>query len=325
MSRSVLVTYAARAPVLAAIADVIGGAATVRRLTDFPEAERVAAVQAADAFFTQSIKSEFRPTELAHADRKLVQLMYAGVDRVPFDLLPSTTLIAHNGGAFAEQMAEHVLAMALAGAKKLLDRHVRMAKGDFDQFGALGTLRDGACAIIGYGAIGRETARLVRPFGMRVYGLNRSGRTTDNLEFIGTLEDLEPVLRAADLVVLSLGLNRRTHHLIGARELSWMKKTAIIVNVARGAVIDEAALYAHLKATPEFTACLDAWWIEPLSHGRFEIGHPFFDLPNVLGSPHNSAQVAGYLTSAARHAAKNVRRYLAEGRADRLVGADDRH
>jgi len=89
-----------------------------------------------------------------------------------------------------------------------------------------------------------------------------------------------------------------------------MKADAVLVNVARGAIVKERDLYEHLRSHPEFTACIDAWWFEPFKFGKFQINYPFFELPNLIGSPHNSVLVNGIMTDGARRAAQNVLRYL---------------
>jgi phosphoglycerate dehydrogenase-like enzyme len=108
------------------------------------------------------------------------------------------------------------------------------------------TLDGAVCAILGFGGIGSATARLMRPFGARIHALNTSGRTTEDVEFTGTLADLDQVLTAADVLVVSLPLTKDTRGIVRAHLLR--KPAAIIVNVARGAVIDEQPLYEHLVA-----------------------------------------------------------------------------
>jgi glycerate dehydrogenase len=240
------------------------------------------------------------------------QSLAAGVENLPYDLLAPSVQVAANVGAYAEPMAEHVLAMALALAKRLRPSHQRMKIHDFDQFasGSL-MLRGGIAAILGFGGIGQETARLLRPFGMKIHALNRSGKTDQPVDFIGTLEDdLERVLRAAQLVVVTLPHTRRTDGLIGARELNWMRDDAILINVARGPILQEAALYEHLVSHPNFSAGLDVWWTEPFSDEPLVLNHPFLDLPNVIGTPHTSAIAGDSLIVGARRAAENARHYL---------------
>lgn len=304
--------------------EMLGDSARLVFLQDVPEAQRARELSAAEVLLSWNLSRELHSEEWSDISGvRLIQLISAGADHIPFSELPTGVRVANNGGAYAEPMAEHVLAMTLALAKRLLVQHDKLSQGEFDQGTPNRTLRGATCGILGFGGIGRATARLMRGMAMDIYALNRSGQSQEPAEFVGTLEDLEYVLGASDVVVVALPLSDATRGLIGARELGWMKPDAILLNVARGAVIDEEALYEHLKTHPDFMAGIDAWWIEPFRDREFRMDHPFLELPNVLGSPHNSAMVPGALTEGLRRAAENVQRYLSGAQVSGIVNPED--
>ncbi len=290
---------------------LLGRLANVVFVTDLSPEDRAKELALADVLISWSPGRELQSEEFMKIGRaRMMQLLSAGADHIPFSSLPSDLVIASNVGAYAESMAEHALAMILAITKNLLDRHEKLRDGTFDQSNVNRMLRGSSCAILGFGGIGRATARLLRCLGVKIYGINTTGKTDERVEFIGTLKDLEHVLHVANIILVALPLTNSTRGLISGRELAWMKEDAILVNVARGEIIDEGSLYRKLKANPGFTAAIDAWWIEPLRHGEFRTNYPFLTLPNVLGSPHNSAIAAGSSLEATRRAAENVKRFL---------------
>jgi phosphoglycerate dehydrogenase-like enzyme len=286
----------------------VGGVGYLADAGDDPQA-RAALLRPAEAVITWVPGHELTEDDikaLAHAG--LIQLLSAGADHIDFARLPAQAKVAGNVGAYADPMAEHVLAMALALAKRLPQNHAKLAAGTFDLAQTL-RMRGGTAGILGYGGIGSASARLFGALGMRIYAINTSGHA-DGADQAGTLADLDDMLASSDVVVVTLPLTTTTRGLLGARELGLMKPAAILVNVARGAIIDEDALYEHLKAHPDFTAGIDTWWEEP-GHGQpFHPRRPFFDLPNLLGSPHNSGVVPGMDVASVEHAARNVAAYL---------------
>src|SRR5206468_3584306 len=153
---------------------------------------------------------------------------------------------------------------------------------------------------------------------------NRRGASAEPTDWIATTARLDEMLRAADVFVVCAALTTETAGLIGARELALMQGDAILINVARGEIVDEAALYAHLRAHPRFFACIDAWWVEPVRHHRFEMSFPFLDLPNVIGSPHNSAGGGVWRDVSLRRAVANCRRAILGEPPHNLIGPDER-
>jgi glycerate dehydrogenase len=322
----VVVTFSPPPEMRDALREPLESVADITYLPDLGADDRAAALASAQAVITWFMASELgEPAELeALRSVGLVQLLSAGADRVPFDRLPPGLPVASNAGAYSDRMAEHVLAMALALAKRLPQNHAALARGEFDQQTLNLAIRGSVVGVLGFGGIGQASAELFRALGAQIHAINRSGRTDVPVDAIGTLDDdLDAVLAAADVVVISLPLTRATDGLIGERELSLMKPGAILVNVARAAIVDEDALYDHLCANPSFAAGIDAWWEEPRGDERFKPRRPFLELPNVIGSPHNSAITAGSLADAARRAAANVARHLGGEPVENLVDRAD--
>jgi glycerate dehydrogenase len=325
MTHTVAVTFNLRAPERAAIADALGTTARPVWLTDLDDAGRAAALRDAAAILARDTGKDLRPDEARHIQSAhLIQFITAGIDFVPLHALPAGIPVAGNGGAYAEPMAEHGLAMVLAATKRLLIEHAALTRGEFNQFTRNRTLAGKVCGILGFGGIGVATARLMRTLGMQIHAINRRGQSDDPTDWIGSVSELDVLLQAADVLILSTPLTPATKGVIGARELGLMKPDAILVNLARGEIIQEAALFAHLQAHPGFSACLDAWWIEPVRHGSFRMDYPFLSLPNVIGSPHNSASVPGMTEIALRRAVANIRRVLADETPRYLLAPEER-
>jgi phosphoglycerate dehydrogenase-like enzyme len=289
----------------AIVADALAGASVVIYLTELDGTARAEALRNAGALLTHNTAKDLRSGEAA--------------------LLHSTRLIQFTiGGGHAEPMAEHALAMTLAAAKRLIVEHENLKRGQFNQFARNRMLAGGVCGIFGFGGIGAATGRLMSSIGMRVHAINRRGRTDEQVDWIGTPGRLNKLLEVADVLLISAPLTRATYGLIGAAELGRMKDDAILVNLARGEIVQERPLYDHLVGHPRFTACIDAWWIEPVRHGEFRIDQPFLSLPNVIASPHNSAQGEGAHDISLRRAVENCRRALTGETPLHVIGLDER-
>ncbi len=323
MTYQIAITFPANERERRVIHAVLDDISDILYLSDLNALDREQALRKADVILSKGFaRAEIKLQEIAQLKRaRFIQLIFAGADKIPFEAIPESIIVASNVGAFAEPLAEHVLAMTLCLAKAIIPRHLQLGQGNFNQTVYNKQLRGGICGIIGMGGNGVAIARLMKAVGMEVHGINRSATSSFPLDFMGSTADMDAVLRGSDVVVLTVPLTRQTLHLIGRRELQIMKPDGILINVARGKVVEQEALYTHLKTTPSFAAGIDTWWSEPGDPSGFKLDYPFFDLPNLVGSPHNADDVPGEMTAATKMAAQNIRRFLEDkairGKVDR--------
>ncbi|MCL7452590.1 MAG: D-2-hydroxyacid dehydrogenase [Anaerolineae bacterium] len=254
-----------------------------------------------------------------------VQLHSAGADHVlDSPLMASEVALTTSSGIHATPIAEYVWASLLAHRWRVphwtrCQREGEWPSGRWDLY-ARPELRGSTLGILGYGSIGREVGRLARAFGMRVLALRRSaGRAdqgyapADTGDPEGILPEqfyapdaLHDMLGACDYVVIALPLTPDTEHLIGEAELQAMKSSAYLVNIARGGIVDEAALVKALREGWIAGAGLDVFEEEPLPADS-----PLWGLEDVLMSPHVAGFTPRYDERAATLFAENLARYLA--------------
>lgn len=282
----------------------------IQFLDGTPDDQRRSLLEGTDVILAANFRRDIKEDEISHLDNtKLIQITLAGADIIPYDKLRPGITICSNGGAYSEPIAEHAIGMMIALARSFLPLHRGLSRGVFDQKTRHKMLSGATLGIVGYGGIGKKTAAIARAFGMRIIAINSTGGTDGDVDFIGTLDDLDRLLRESDFLLLTIGLNKNTRGMIGSRELGLMKPDAVLINVARGDLIDEKSLYEHLKANPRFKAGIESWWVEPFNHPKFEVHYPFFELDNVLGSPHNSYLTEGIYLRALDSALDNILRF----------------
>ena len=254
---------------------------------------------------------------------RFVQRVFTGLDEFPFDRFPASIAIAGNVGAYAPYVAEHAVALVLGLSHNLLANAAQVRAGRLRPPLSNRFLLGRTVLILGYGAIGREVAGRLRPFGATLAGLARSAPTSPDLDRTYGASELREALATADVVIDCRPLTRATRGSIGRAELAGMRAAALYVNVGRAGTVDEAALYEWLAGHPEFRAALDVWWDENYDAGTLGRRFPFAELPNFLGSPH----VAGVGAEAKRRgiemAIANLRRYFAGSPPDHIARRSD--
>jgi phosphoglycerate dehydrogenase-like enzyme len=249
---------------------------------------------------------------------RLVQSVATGVELIELAALPAGVAVC-NAFGHESAIAEYVVMVMLAWRHRLFEisgefREHASWRTSWVQGGAPhGEVRGSTLGIVGYGRVGREVARRAAPFGCRILAANRTPRAPEpGVERIFPLDELDRVLGECDTVALCTALGPETAGLIDARRLSLMKPSAFLINISRGQVVDEDAIYSALRHRTIAGAALDVWWQYPNAAEPQRRGsrHPFHELPNVILTPHNSGWTAGMVERRWYEIADNINRFM---------------
>ena len=258
----------------------------------------------------------FTPAMGAAAKRlRLVQVPGAGLDRIDRAALPPGASLANVFG-HETGIAEYVMGAMLALSRGFGRLDAALRVGRWESQWAPGTppppwpeLAGRTLGVLGYGHIGQALARRARAFEMDVIAIRRKAASSDRYATVFGPDGLDNMLVRADYLAITLPLTPTTRGLIGDRELRRMKANAILINVARGEIVDEEALYQALAETRIAGAALDVWYRYPAGTGpSFPARRPFHELPNVLMTPHVSGWTDGMLAARANLIAENIQR-----------------
>ncbi|MGW0831127.1 2-hydroxyacid dehydrogenase [Streptomyces prunicolor] len=236
---------------------------------------------------------------------QVVQTLSAGIDHVQPGLkyLRPGVQLCNARGVHEASTGELTLALVLASLRGIPDFVRAQDKGEWGG-GFHPALADRSVLIVGYGSIGSAIEDRLTPFELaRVARVARSARTTARGP-VHPLAELPALLPEADVVIVSTPLNETTRHLVDAEFLARMKDGALLVNVARGAVVDTKALLAELESG-RITAALDVTDPEPLPQG-----HPLWHAPGVLISPHVGGPTSAFLPRAKRLVVDQLGRFV---------------
>jgi phosphoglycerate dehydrogenase-like enzyme len=246
----------------------------------------------------------------AAKELKWVHADHAGANNSAHpELFERGILLTASAGRSAPVLAEHAffLMLSLVYNSRALDRQQRDHNWNnlyVDRRGLYGK----TIGIVGMGHTGKALASRAKAFGMKVLAYNRSAleipEGVDELYAAEKGETVEPLLAASDIVVLALRLSDETFHIIDERALRLMKKTAYLVNMARGAVVDETALYRALTGGTIAMAASDVFETEPLPKDS-----PLWDLPNFVMTPHCTPEVSDLALSGLNIICDNIRLY----------------
>lgn len=260
------------------------------------------AAAAAEAVIGGPNPERFRAILAAAPGLRWFHTLSAGVERIIPDIAARPELIVtNNSGAYDQAIAEHVIATIFAAAKRLPASFAAQGQHTWHEDPQSSDVRGSTVVILGLGSIGGEVAALATGLGMRVIGVRRSGAGGS----VGP-ERLAEVVAEADYLAVCAPLTDATRGIVDAGVLARLKPTAWLINISRGAIVDEPALLAAVKERRIGGAAIDAWWTEPLPKDS-----EWWDLPNVIVTPHTSFSSPNIRERSIALIKENLRRFKA--------------
>ena len=255
---------------------------------------------------------------------RFIQSILAGVNHIPFASLNKSVIVSSNAGAYSDEVAEYAWALLLSAAKRIVELHVSLReqkwtlKRTLDEGSEITVLRKKTLGILGFGGIGTVVGRIAKGLGVQIYAYSRKKSAAKGVKFFTGPSGLSELLKKSDGVVLALPLTSQTARIMNAERLSEMKKDGILVNVARGELVDEKAMYEHLVANPNFRYATDVWWYRE-NRESLKTDFPFLSLPNFIGTPHVSGPSGLATGQPVKLAVENTIRYLKRLRPRNIV------
>lgn len=237
---------------------------------------------------------------------KWIQSSAAGLDHclVP-EVIASDIIVTSASGLFADQVAEQTFALMLGLLRSLPTFFRAQQKKEFIRR-PTGDLHHKTVGIVGLGGNGTRIAEVLRPWKVRILATDIfADEKPDCVDELWPANQLPQLLRVCDIVILCVPLNEQTEHMMGAAELAMMRRGSLLINVARGPVVDEAALIAALQSGHLAGAGVDVTEVEPLATDS-----PLWDLPNVIITPHVGAQAKRRVDDTTDLICENLRRYF---------------
>lgn len=253
---------------------------------------------------------------LASKTLRFVQTAAAGLDAPVFQKLVEQGVTLCNSDAQALSIAEYVLASLLNAFHDFSGRKAQQVQRDW-QLRPFQELAGSHCLVVGYGNIGKRIVDRLLAFEARVSVLRRQSENIPGVWHVGTVNDFERLLPDVDIIILACAINDETRHLINERSLKACQEGTVLINIARGALIDEAALLAAVQSGKIGQAVLDVFKSEPLP-----ADHPFWREERILVTAHTSNSGSGRQARGDRLFLNNLRAYLEGKPLKNLVGED---